>query len=200
MILNYSQASENNKRPILEKLFEVFEQTNDVLEIGSGSGQHAIHFAKHFPDLSWQTSELADGIEPLEQNIENHAPDNVLKPVLLDVCNNPWPIKRASAIYTANSLHIMSWTAVEALFKGIGQVLDDDGLLCIYGPFKYNGEFTTSSNAQFDLWLKERDRQSGVRDFEAVNQLARQQRLSLIQDYPMPANNQFLIFKRNPES
>lgn len=196
-MLNYSQASENNKQPILEKLFDVFGQTKDVLEIGSGSGQHAIYFAKHLPELSWQTSELIDGIDKLEQNIEEFAPDNVLKPVLLDVCNQPWPVSRASAIFTANSLHIMSWESVEQLFQGIGQVLDKKGLVSIYGPFKYQADFTTPSNAQFDLWLKSRDPLSGVRDFEAVNQLAELQGLSLLYDYPMPSNNQFLIFQRD---
>jgi len=196
VILNFSQASENNKQPILDKLFEVLEQTRDVFEVGSGSGQHAFHFARHFPNLTWQTSELVNGIDALEQNIENHAPDNVLKPVVLDVCQTPWPITRASVIYTANSLHIMSWSAVEELFNGIGKVLEPDGIVCIYGPFKYNGHFTTPSNAQFDLWLKDRDLMSGVRDFEAVNQLAQQQDLSLLNDYPMPANNQLLLFKR----
>ena len=194
---NFSQASENNKQPILEKLFDVFGQTKDVLEIGSGSGQHAIYFAKHLPWLSWQTSELVDGIDALEQNIDELAPDNVLKPVLLDVCNQPWPVSRASAIFTANSLHIMSWKSVESFFEGIGQILNKNSFVSIYGPFKYQDDFTTPSNAQFDLWLKARDSRSGVRDFEAVNELAILQGLFIKNDYPMPSNNQLLIFQKD---
>ena len=196
-MLNFSPASENNKQPILEKLYDVFSHTTDVLEIGSGSGQHAIYFAKHLPDLTWQTSELADHIEVLEQNIESYAPDNVNMPVVLDVSQHPWSITSTCAIFTANTLHIMSWSMTEELFKGIGDVLQQNGLLCIYGPFKYKDDYTTTSNAQFDIWLKAQNPQSGIRDFEAVDKLAQQQGLSLAHDFAMPANNQLLIFKRN---
>ncbi len=195
-MLNFSQASENNQQPILDKLAGLFSSVPDVLEIGSGSGQHAVYFARHFPELVWQTSELNDGISALTLNIENYAPDNVKKPVLLDVCHHPWPVTTCSAIFTANTLHIMSWSSIKELFKGVGSVLKNQGLLCIYGPFKYNGEFTTLSNARFDGWLKAQNPVSGIRDFEAIDELAYQQNLSLLHDYAMPANNQFLIFKR----
>ncbi len=196
-MLNFSPASENNKQPILEKLYDVFTDTNDVLEIGSGSGQHAIYFAKHLPGLTWQTSELGDHIQALEKNIESYAPDNVNMPVVLDVCSHPWPITTASAIFTANTLHIMSWPVTEDLFKGVGSVLQTKGLLCIYGPFKYEGDYTTASNARFDIWLKTQNPVSGIRDFEALDALAQAQGLTLIHDYSMPANNQFLVFKRH---
>ena len=194
-MLNFSPASENNKQIILTYLVDLLADTTELLEIGSGSGQHAIFFAQHLPKLVWQTSELADGIDALEDNVKQYAPENVLTPVLLDVVQHPWPILQSSAIYTANTLHIMPWTSVIQLLKGVGEVLSQQGLLCVYGPFKYKGKFTTQSNADFDQWLKHANPLSGIRDFEAVNQLAIDQGLSLVTDYPMPANNQLLIFK-----
>ena len=194
-MLNYSPASEKNKHVILTKLADFLADKPELLEIGSGSGQHAIYFARHLPNLIWQTSELADAVASLKENVKQYAPENVLSPVLLDVCKHPWPVQQSAAIYTANTLHIMPWNSVVQLFKGAGEVLSQRGVLSIYGPFKYSGEFTTQSNADFDQWLKRTNPLSGVRDFEAVNQLAIDQGLSLVKDYSMPANNQLLIFK-----
>ena len=189
-------ASENNKTPILDRLYELFAQTKDVLEIGSGSGQHAIYFSRFFPELTWQTSELAVDIEALKKNISDFAGQNVLNPVLLEVNETQWPVSRAGLIYTANTLHIMSFSCVEALFQGVGCTLDYGGHLCIYGPFKYENGFTTPSNAAFDQWLKDRDLASGIRDFETINEMAKTQALTLLNDYSMPANNQLLVFQR----
>ncbi len=194
-MLNYSPASENNKQAILSCLFDHLADTPELLEIGSGSGQHAIFFAQRLPNTVWQTSELAGDIDALKQNIKDYGPDNVLSPVLLDVRERPWTVARTPAVYTANTLHIMPWSSVVQFFKGVGEVLLKPGRLCIYGPFKYGGEFTTQSNADFDQWLKHVDPLSGIRDFEAVNQLASDQGLSLIRDYSMPANNQLLVFE-----
>ena len=196
-MLNFSQASENNKHVILTHLSELLAGVNELLEIGSGSGQHAIFLAENLPNLNWQTSELGEGISALKENIRQYGPNNVLSPVLLDVCEHPWPVARTSAVYTANTLHIMPWSSVVHLFKGIDDILLQQGLLCIYGPFKYKGEFTTHSNADFDQWLKGNNPLSGIRDFEAVNELALARGLSLTHDYSMPANNQLLIFKRD---
>lgn len=194
-MLNFSPASENNKHAILVHLRNHLSDTQDLLEIGSGSGQHAIYFSQHFPSLIWQPSELAVCIPALAENVERYGSENVLAPVILDVCEHPWPISKTSAVFTANTLHIMPWNTVCRLFRGVADVLSHHGLLCIYGPFKYRGEFTTPSNAEFDQWLKHADPLSGIRDFEAVNTLALEQGLSLIKDYPMPANNQLLVFK-----
>ena len=196
-MLNFSAASENNKHSILACLVDFLNEKNDVLEIGSGSGQHAIFFSQHLPKLNWQTSELADGIAALEENIKQYGSVNVLPPVMLDVCKHPWPVSNKSLAYTANTLHIMPWTSVVQLFHGVGEILLSKGLLCIYGPFKYNGEFTTRSNADFDQWLKNNNPESGLRDFERINNLALDQGLSLIEDFSMPANNQLLVFKRD---
>lgn len=196
-MLNFSPASENNKQAILDRLSSHLAGRTRVLEIGSGSGQHAFFFASHLPNLIWQPSELTDGIGALDQNVRQYGPENVTAPVPLDVCRHPWPVSQVSAIYTANTLHIMPWISVAELFKGTGDVLLPQGLLCIYGPMKYGGEFTTPSNADFDRWLKLNDPQSGIRDFEAVVELAAGQGLTLIEDHSMPANNQLLVFVRS---
>ena len=195
-MLNFSQASENNKRPILDALSSVFNTVEDVLEIGSGSGQHAIYFSEQFPQLSWQPTDLPETIPALKQNIENHASENVSMPVLLDVNNCDWRVPKSSMIYTTNTLHIMSIASVQALFAGVGCTLNGKGYLSIYGPFKYHDEFTTASNAGFDQWLKARDPASGIRDFEIVDGLARKQNLSLVNDFAMPANNQLLLYQK----
>ena len=195
-MLNFSPASENNKHAIFERLCGHLDDHTGVLEIGSGSGQHAFYFAERLPGVTWQTSELTDAIAALDQNVRQYGSENVARPILLDVCDRPWSFEQTTAVFTANTLHIMPWTSVVDLFSGVDDVLSKQGLLCIYGPFKYEGEFTTRSNADFDQWLKRNNPHSGIRDFEAVDELATAQGMSLIRDYSMPANNQLLIFKR----
>ena len=120
---------------------------------------------------------------------------NYLRPLELDV-SAVWPVKQVENIFTANTLHIMSWTAVEHCFDGIGRVLVEGGLICIYGPFNYQGQYTSESNARFDEWLKQRDPNSAIRDFEAIERLANKAGLALQQDVAMPANNRCLVFKK----
>lgn len=195
LIKNFSQAAENNKQPILAILKPVFKSCTEVLEIGSGSGQHAIYFGAHLPRLQWLPTELPAAIAPLRDNLSACSPQNVLSPIALDVCQHPWPISSTAGIFSANTLHIMPWDSVRQFFKGAGRVLRPGGVLCVYGPFRYGGNYTSDSNAHFDAWLKERDPDSGIRDFEEVNLLAQAQGLELLNDYSMPANNQLLIWK-----
>ena len=192
----YSEASEQNREPILAILREAFAKTSHVLEIGSGTGQHAVHFAQHLPHLTWQTSDLPLHHEGIQAWLDEAALPNTYSPIVLDVNQTPWPVAPVDGVFTANTLHIISWPEVACLLTGVGQVLRPDGVLCIYGPFNYGGEFTSESNARFDLWLKARDPLSGVRDFEAVCALAQKQGLVLQQDHPMPANNRTLVFRR----
>lgn len=192
---NFSQACENNKKPILEILKLVLRDCDDVLEIGSGSGQHAIYFGQHLPHLTWQATELPVMIDILRNNLNINLPKNVLMPAELDVRQHPWPVGPVSSIFSANTLHIMAWSDVQQFFKGVRAVLKRNGLLCIYGPFRYHGDYTSDSNAHFDTWLKAQNSESGIRDFESVNSLAREQGLDLLNDYSMPANNQLLIWK-----
>lgn len=195
-MLAFSQAAENNKEPIADVLREAFKDTRLVLEIASGTGQHAAHFGACFPSLTWQPSDLGEHLGDIGERLNEAGLPNVLPPVELDVAKQPWPVREADGIFSANCVHIVSWEHVEHMFRGIGTVLANGGVLCLYGPYKYDGAFTTESNARFDLWLKSRDPSSGIRDFEAVDGLARMQGLALERDVAMPANNQLLIWRR----
>lgn len=193
-MIHFSEACERNKDPILNILRVALSDCHTVLEIGSGTAQHAVYFSDHLPHLEWQISDVPANVGVIEDNLRKYRPANVKTPLALDVNNHPWPVNGVSA----NTLHIMSWNQVIELFKGIGQNLGNNGTLCIYGPFRYNNAYTSDSNADFDKYLKLRDPDSGIRDFEAVNELAIEQGLYLIQDNAMPANNQLIIWKKAP--
>jgi SAM-dependent methyltransferase len=194
-VLPFSDACERNKGPILEVLRPAFAGCTRVVEIGSGTGQHAVHFARHLPHLSWQPTDRAEYLPGLAARIAAEGSPNVASPVELDVLQEPWPAVRGDGVFSANTLHIMSWPAVKVLFTGLPRILEAGGVLAIYGPFKYGGRFTTESNAAFDAMLRERDPQSGLRDFEAVNALAEAVGLKLSADRAMPANNQLLVWR-----
>ena len=196
MSLSFSQACENNKAPILSVLTQAFKEQKHVLEIGSGTGQHAVYFAEHLPQLHWQTSDLDINHPGISERVKQSALNNLSLPLSLDL-NKPWPAlaKKIDGIFTANTLHIVSWDLVEKFFQGVNHNLAEGGILCIYGPFNYNGKFTSESNANFDLWLKDRDKNSGIRDIEAIIKLADNAGLALIDDHAMPANNRLLTFK-----
>ncbi len=192
---NVSQAAENNKQVIFDQLSGIFSAPGEVLEIGSGAGQHAIHIARQLTHLTWQPADQGSYFDPLVDNIREFAPDNVLAPIYLDV-NGEWPAGQFQYVFSANVLHIMPATLIEPFFAGIGQVLNGGGICCVYGPFRYHGEFTTESNARFDQWLKGNNPESGIRDFEIVTAVAEKNGLVLQDDLTMPANNQLLKFER----
>lgn len=194
--LPYSQASENNKGAILDVLRRHLQLAQTALEIGGGTGQHAVFFAENFPRLHWQSSDTPLAVETLYQRVARARLANLPDPIALDVNQQPWPVTDFDAIYTANSLHIMSEASVENFLSCLPNHLNPSALLLVYGPFKYQGEFTSESNARFDDWLKERDPHSGIRDFEWINDLAKQSGLILIEDNAMPANNQLLVWRR----
>ncbi len=201
MQLPFSQSCENNKEPILAVLQKhlVARERNQplrVLEIAGGTGQHAVHFATHMPWLHWQSSDVPELVDTLNLRLRAAAQPNLPLALPLDVTQQDWEVCSFDAVFTANSLHIMPASAVVEFFRHLNSVIEDGGLLCIYGPFKYGGDFTTPSNAQFDLWLKSRNPLSGVRVFAWVNQLASDAGLTLLEDNPMPANNQLLVWKR----
>lgn len=193
--LPFSQACENNKGPILDVLRGAFADVDYVLEIGSGTGQHAVHFAEQLPHLCWQCSDQAEYLPGVRSWLQWAQLANTPEPLTLDVMQ-PWPVSRTPAIFSANTLHIMSWEAVQAFFSGMGAVLTESATVCIYGPFNYDGRYTSDSNANFDQWLKQRDPASGIRDFAAVNQLAAAIGLQLLEDVAMPANNRCLVWRR----
>jgi len=167
-----------------------------MLEIGSGTGQHAVYFAQQLPRLTWITSDKQDSHAGIRLWLEEAGLPNTSGPLLLDLAQEPWPEVEADAVFTANTVHIISWSLVEALFRGVGRQLPAGGLFMIYGPFNYGGSYTSESNARFDQWLKDRDAQSGIRNFEDVDVLARNAGLELCDDVEMPANNRMLIWKR----
>lgn len=199
-MLAYSEACERNKQPILGVLTDVFANRSRVLEVGSGTGQHAVYFGRNLSHLQWQPTELAEYLPGLRDRIEAQGPVNVAEPRELDVRSHPWfeaaNVQSIDAVFTANTLHIMSWSEVEHFFTGIGDILEHDAVLCIYGPFRYGGEYTSDSNASFDRYLQQRDPLSGIRDFEQVSELARKQGLRCLKDHTMPANNQLLVWAR----
>jgi SAM-dependent methyltransferase len=193
----FAESCEQNRGPILAVIGPLFASCRCVLEIGSGTGQHAVHFARHMPHLLWRTSDLASQHAGIRAWLDEAALPNIRPPVHLDVRHEPWPGGlEADALFTANTLHIISWDGVEALFRGAGRLLAPGGLLVVYGPFNYDGRYTSESNARFDRWLKQRDPLSGVRDFTALDTLAAAAGLELQGDYPMPANNRTLCWVR----
>jgi hypothetical protein len=192
----FSQACLNNRQPILEVLQRAFADATHVLEIGSGTGQHAVYFAPALRHLHWQPSDRRENIAGIHAWIDEEPADNLKKPVVLDV-DGPWPQGSFDGFFTANTCHIMAWKSVLNLFAGIASQALPEAVLAIYGPFKYGGEFTTPSNANFDLWLKAIAPHQGVRDFEDIVQLAADAGFAFVDDNPMPANNQLLVFKRS---
>jgi len=191
----YSESCEQNREPILAVLQQWLPGQGRLLEIGSGTGQHAAYFAPEFPDLQWQTSDRAANHAGIRAWLAE-APANVRPPLELDVNQAPWPVGEVEVIYSANTAHIMGWSAVEALFAGVGRHLLPGGLFLLYGPFNYGGRYTSESNERFDAWLKARDPESGIRDFEALEALAAAAGLALECDQPMPANNRTLVWRR----
>lgn len=195
-MLNFSPSCERNKDAILAQLGELLKAGDRVLEIGSLSGQHAIHFCAQLTEISWQCSDIEENIAPLKQNITDYGSDNCLTPIALTL-GQPWHHQQSYDVaFTANTLHIVSPTLVEAFFSQTSSLIKNGGLLLIYGPFKYQGQYTSPSNGEFELWLKERDSQSGIRDFEWIAELAQQQGFELVSDVSMPANNQLLVWRK----
>ena len=191
----YAESCDQNKAPILQVLSRLFADTRRVLEIGSGTGQHAIHFAAAMPHLVWQTSDRPENHPGILAWLQEAGLSNTRDPIELDV-RDPWPQQTYDGIFSANSVHIMSWDAVEACFEGVGSVLAEGGRFVLYGPFNYDGEYTSESNRQFDVWLKQRDPLSGIRDFSDLNRLADNQGLVFEEDIQMPVNNRMLVWRR----
>ncbi len=192
----FSPACARNSEPIARLLVPLLQKTRSVLEIGSGTGQHAVYFSARMPHLVWQTSDLRENHSGIDQWLDEAALPNVLRPLNLDVNEPGWPAERFGAAFTANTLHIIAWSSVQNLFRGVSQVLDENGLFCVYGPFRYDGRHTSESNARFDASLRLHNPHSGIRDFEQVLDLAKHHSLALWDDHAMPANNRLLIFRK----
>jgi SAM-dependent methyltransferase len=197
-MLPMSEACERNKEPILAVLRMSFAEVRNVLEIGSGTGQHAVHFAQHLTHLTWHPTERLAHLPDLTGRVQREGGPNLRPPTVLDVRQSVWPVLSVDAVFTANTLHIMSWAEVTAMYRGIGEVLAPRGMLCVYGPFRYAGEYTSDSNRAFDRMLQERDPESGLRDVNAVKELAASYGLDLLADHDLPAFNRLLRFVKEP--
>jgi SAM-dependent methyltransferase len=197
-MLPSSAACERNKDPILEVLRTRFADRTQVLEIGSGTGQHAVHFARALEHLTWHPTEQLTYLPDLAERVKLEGSPNLRAPTLLDVRQTVWPVRSVDAVFTANTLHIMSWPEVLTLYQGVGGVLAPGGVFCVYGPFRYDGRYTSESNREFDLMLQERDPKSGLRDIQAITMLALQYGMRLDADHDLPANNRLLVFSKEP--
>jgi cyclopropane fatty-acyl-phospholipid synthase-like methyltransferase len=191
-----SPACERNRDPILAVLREHFARRRSVLEIGSGTGQHAVHFAAAMPWLAWQCSDVADNLPGIRAWLDEARLANTPAPIELDVTAPPLLASRFDALFSANTLHIMGWTDVQAFFALLPALLQPQATVVVYGPFNYRGAYTSDSNRDFDAWLRARDPRSGIRDFESVDALARAAGLRLLDDVAMPANNRCLAWGR----
>ena len=194
MIKPYSVACDNNRQPILEIIEVLFADCKEILEIGSGTGQHAVYFAEKLSHLIWHSSDLQENHAGIELWLNEAKLPNTPPPLKLDVTRAHWPELKVEAVFCANTIHIIGWDSVKAMIAGAGKLLPDNGLLVLYGPFNYNKAYTSESNARFDIWLKQRDPESGIRNFEDVALLANAADLYLQHDYAMPANNRLLCW------
>jgi cyclopropane fatty-acyl-phospholipid synthase-like methyltransferase len=194
--LPFSQACENNKVPILEALQEVFNAQGTVLEIGTGTGQHAVYFAQSMPHLQWQPTDHPDAAEFCRPRLEQAALPNILPVIELDVGTDDWPAEPFTWVFSANTAHIMGWSEVEQMFHHIRRRLPQNGAFCLYGPFNSQGRYSSESNRQFDRHLRARAVSMGIRDLEDIGALAKRTGLILAENYSMPANNRLLVLKR----
>lgn len=194
----YSESCDQNRDPILIVLKqEITTQHGTLLEIGSGTGQHSVYFAPEFPHILWQPSELEQNMAGILMWMRDFHSDNIQTPIPLDTLNpGHWPKTNYDLAYSANTTHIMSWQAVCAMFEGVSTCLHPGGKLILYGPFNYDGNYTSESNARFDQWLKQRDPASGIRDLGDLKNLAAKHHMELVKDYEMPVNNRILVWQR----
>ena len=193
----FSQACENNKAPILEKLTALFKQPGTILEIGTGTGQHAVHFAGHLPHLVWQPTDHPRNALLCRAWIEDSHLTNISPPIALDVLNGDWSALPAiDGAFSANTAHIMAWEEVQAMFRGVAGALPINGIFCLYGPFSYDGRHTSDSNARFDLSLRSQAVHMGIRDMGDLKALGEETGLALEEDFGMPANNRLLVWRK----
>lgn len=197
MYLPYSQSCENNREPILAVLKAHLNSVGKLLEIGSGTGQHAVYFAPEFPDLIWQTSDRTEnhaGINAWQMTYPSH---NLRPPIALDVLRDVWPAAPFDAVFSANTAHIMRVQEVAAMFAGVGRILNEGARFILYGPFNMNGGYTAPSNEKFDRWLRQQDPSMGLRDLAWLTELATGAGLRLIEQSDMPANNMTLCWQKS---
>ena len=193
----FSQACENNRQPIFAVLEPLLADKTSVLEIGSGTGQHSVWFAKQLPHLQWQTSDLEGNHRGINLWLDAYPSANLQAPIALNMLENHWPECSYDGIYSANTAHIMPWDAVVNMIALVGQHLQSNGIFCLYGPMSYSGIITAPSNIQFDRNLRQQAAHMGIREFHDINRLALEAGLVLLDDHSMPANNRLLVWQKN---
>lgn len=192
----FADSCVENREPIFAVLAPRLADASTLLEIGSGTGQHAVYFAPALRQLIWQTSDRLENHPGIEAWLRDEGSANIRSPLRLDVIADPWPAGPYDAVFSANTAHIMPQPAVEAMFRGVGRVLRSGGLFLLYGPFNYQGQFTADSNRRFDGWLKTQDPAMGIRDLDWLEGLALRSEMALVEDIEMPVNNRTLIWQR----
>jgi cyclopropane fatty-acyl-phospholipid synthase-like methyltransferase len=192
----FSEYAERNSRPILEVLQNEFSSSTRVLEIGSGTGQHAVLFATALPHVVWQTSDLIDNHGGINAWLSDSELPNLLSPLKFDVLDADIAVELYDAVYSANTAHIMSITAVERMFELVGTALADGGTFCLYGPFRQSGEFNAASNASFHQNLQSQNPEMGIRDIADLDGFGRSHELHRVRLYAMPANNHLAVWKK----
>ena len=193
----FAESCVQNQDEICTVLKTLLTDKKHVLEIGSGTGQHAVFFAERLPHLIWQTSDQKQYHQGIKLWLDEAGLDNTRSPISLDVSKDKWPELKIDAVFSANAVHIMSWNNVVDYFNYAAKQLKKNGLFILYGPFNHNGEYTSPSNENFDLWLKARDPESGIRDFELLDSLAQKNKMALKHDIEMAANNRILCWEKN---
>jgi len=190
----FSESCEQNRVPILAVLQRFLGEAQNLLEIGSGTGQHAVYFAPELPHLTWHTSDRVENHPGIRAWLREHPSDNLREPLALDVSCDPWPALAVDAVFSANTAHIMHRPDVAAMFEGVGRLLPPNGLFLLYGPFNIGGQYTAPSNERFDQWLQQQDPQMGVRDVAWLGELAASAGLALQEMVDMPADNKVLVW------
>lgn len=197
MLKPFAESCDENREPILSVIQPLLIDRYSVFEIGSGTAQHAVYFARQMPHLVWHTSDCVEYHEGINMWLQEAGLGNTRNPVVLDVSTSDWPRQEFDAVFSANTAHIMHWHDVESMFSGIGSVLCSGGCFFLYGPFNYNNRYTSESNARFDNWLKNRDPESGIKNFEDLDKLAQHAGMQLKNDFKMPANNRILYWEKS---
>jgi cyclopropane fatty-acyl-phospholipid synthase-like methyltransferase len=196
----FAEYAARNAAPILEILQREFRNSSRVLEIGSGTGQHAVTFAAALDHLQWQTSDLDENHGGIRAWVDNAGLDNVSAPLSMDVREASVNESAYDAAFSSNTAHIMGIDAVEKMFSLIGKALHDGGVFCLYGPFRRDGAFNTQSNADFDANLRERDPVMGIRHIETLDDFAAAAGLKRTRFYAVPSNNNVAVWVRGGDS
>lgn len=192
----FAESCAQNQQVILDVLKTMLTESGTVLEIGSGTGQHAVFFTEHMPHLYWQPSDLVEQHAGMKMWLDEVEHNRIYPPLDIDVDNGPWPVNHIDYVFSANTTHIISSSQLENMLKYIGHCLKPDGLFLQYGPFNYNGNYTSDSNARFDAWLKQRDPDSGIKHFETLQEKAGEFGMEIFKDIEMPANNRILVWQK----